>query len=94
MLFSVIGSMLVMLGLYILLWGKSKERQNRVTNLVEEVGEAKEQDPQLQHIAISCDSRSHWNQDAFIYFYVMPYHSFILIKVCDCIYGINTLKYL
>ncbi|XP_019461148.1 PREDICTED: WAT1-related protein At3g30340-like isoform X1 [Lupinus angustifolius] len=49
---SVIGSVLVMIGLYILLWGKSKDMQN--------VEEMKEQEPhQIQHITVSCDSRSH-----------------------------------
>ncbi|KAK7247187.1 hypothetical protein RIF29_42064 [Crotalaria pallida] len=47
---SVMGSMLVMIGLYILLWGKSKDMQN--------VEEVKEQEQQTQHIAVSCDSRS------------------------------------
>ncbi|KAL1292425.1 hypothetical protein HN51_060869 [Arachis hypogaea] len=57
---SVLGSMLVMVGLYILLWGKSKDNQNRVTNLVEEGGN-KEQVPPPQttrHVAITCDTRS------------------------------------
>ncbi|RDX69213.1 WAT1-related protein [Mucuna pruriens] len=61
---SVMGSILVMIGLYILLWGKSMEMQNRVIKLVQEAEETKEQEPQLQiqqltvyvH-AESCDSQ-------------------------------------
>ncbi|KAK7245540.1 hypothetical protein RIF29_40386 [Crotalaria pallida] len=57
---SVVGSILVMVGLYILLWGKSKEKQNRVTKLTQDAVEIKEQESQTQqHIVISCDSRSH-----------------------------------
>ncbi|KAJ7968744.1 WAT1-related protein [Quillaja saponaria] len=54
---SVLGSILVMIGLYILLWGKNKEMQNRVAKLVQEVQEIKEQEPNIQHITISCNSR-------------------------------------
>ncbi|XP_057433499.1 WAT1-related protein At3g30340-like [Lotus japonicus] len=56
---SVIGSILVMIGLYILLWGKSKEMQNRLVNLDQEAEETKEQEPQLQiqHLTVTCDSR-------------------------------------
>ncbi|KAK4259558.1 hypothetical protein QN277_005879 [Acacia crassicarpa] len=45
---SVLGSILVMLGLYILLWGKNKEMKNKMTNLVQEAEETKEQDPPIQ----------------------------------------------
>ncbi|MED6160307.1 hypothetical protein PIB30_050271 [Stylosanthes scabra] len=56
---SVLGSLLVMMGLYILLWGKSKDNQNRVTNLVEEGGSKEQGPPQTtQHVAITCDTRS------------------------------------
>ncbi|XP_061356408.1 WAT1-related protein At3g30340-like [Gastrolobium bilobum] len=51
---SVMGSMLVMIGLYILLWGKSKR-----CKALQEVDEVKEQEPQIQHTAVSCDSQSH-----------------------------------
>ncbi|KAK7302974.1 hypothetical protein RJT34_13872 [Clitoria ternatea] len=56
---SVMGSILVMIGLYILLWGKSMEMQNRVTKLVQQAEEIKEQElqPQRQvHLTVSCDS--------------------------------------
>ncbi|XP_028755706.1 WAT1-related protein At3g30340-like [Neltuma alba] len=55
---SVLGSILVMLGLYILLWGKHKEMQNKKTKLVvvQEAEEIKEQDPPIQQqITVSCD---------------------------------------
>ncbi|KAL4331744.1 hypothetical protein AHAS_Ahas13G0530700 [Arachis hypogaea] len=57
---SVLGSMLVMVGLYILLWGKSKDNQNGVTNLVEEGGNKEQVPPPqtTQHVAITCDTRS------------------------------------
>ncbi|MED6155081.1 hypothetical protein PIB30_002289 [Stylosanthes scabra] len=56
---SVLGSILVMMGLYILLWGKSKEIENRVNKLVQDhAEETKEQDPEIQQLpALSCDSR-------------------------------------
>ncbi|XP_004485925.1 WAT1-related protein At3g30340-like [Cicer arietinum] len=58
---NVMGSILVMIGLYILLWGKSKEMKNRLNKLVEEAEETKEQEPQpqIQHLNVSCDSRCH-----------------------------------
>nr|XP_048326939.1 WAT1-related protein At3g30340-like isoform X1 [Ziziphus jujuba var. spinosa] len=54
---SLLGSILVIMGLYILLWGKKKEMQNRITKLAQEVEEIKEQEPQLPVITVSCDSR-------------------------------------
>jgi len=41
--------MLVMIGLYILLWGKSKDmmQNNGATKFAQEVEEAKEQEPQV-----------------------------------------------
>lgn len=55
-----------MIGLYILLWGKSKEMQNRLVKLVQEAEEtSKEQQepqPQIQHLTVSCDSRWQWPQ--------------------------------
>ncbi|KAK7306449.1 hypothetical protein VNO77_44389 [Canavalia gladiata] len=45
---SLMGSILVMIGLYILLWGKSKEMLNREIKLVQEAEETKEQEPQTQ----------------------------------------------
>ncbi|KAI4298162.1 hypothetical protein L6164_031754 [Bauhinia variegata] len=57
---SLLGSILVMIGLYIVLWGKNKEMQNRVTKIVQEGEEIKEQEPQKQqHIIVTCDSRLH-----------------------------------
>jgi len=48
LLFSVVGSVLVMIGLYILLWGKSKDMmQNSATKFLQGVEEAKEQEPQV-----------------------------------------------
>ncbi|KAL9329440.1 hypothetical protein ACSQ67_004443 [Phaseolus vulgaris] len=45
---SVVGSVLVMIGLYILLWGKSKDMmQNSATKFLQGVEEAKEQEPQV-----------------------------------------------
>ncbi|KAI5447697.1 hypothetical protein KIW84_015233 [Lathyrus oleraceus] len=57
---SVVGSILVMIGLYILLWGKSKEVQKRLIKLAEEAEKTKEQEPQqpqIQLLTVSCDSR-------------------------------------
>ncbi|XP_027931534.1 WAT1-related protein At3g30340-like [Vigna unguiculata] len=45
---SVMGSIVVIIGLYILLWGKTVEIKNRVTKLVQEAEETKEQEPQPQ----------------------------------------------
>ncbi|KAJ1426144.1 EamA domain [Sesbania bispinosa] len=57
---SVVGSMMVMIGLYILLWGRSEEmKQNGGEKLVQEVEEMKEQEPKVQHVVVSCDSRCH-----------------------------------
>ncbi|TKY60057.1 WAT1-related protein [Spatholobus suberectus] len=45
---SVVGSILVMIGLYILLWGKRKEMmQNGATKFAQEVEETKEQEPRV-----------------------------------------------
>ncbi|KAG2395945.1 WAT1-related protein [Vigna angularis] len=62
-LLSVMGSILVIIGLYILLWGKTMEMKNRVTKLVQEAEETKEQEPQpqIQQLTVyvhteSCDS--------------------------------------
>ncbi|KAG4381160.1 hypothetical protein GLYMA_15G085300v4 [Glycine max] len=63
---SVMGSILVIIGLYILLWGKSMEMQNRVVKLVQEAEETKEQEPQpqIQQLTVyvhaeTCDSQCH-----------------------------------
>ncbi|XP_065858966.1 WAT1-related protein At3g30340-like [Euphorbia lathyris] len=53
---SLLGSIIVIIGLYILLWGKSKEIQNHATKVAQEAELTKEQqDPQV--ITVSCDSR-------------------------------------
>ncbi|XP_047179279.1 WAT1-related protein At3g30340-like [Vigna umbellata] len=45
---SVVGSVLVMMGLYILLWGKTKDIvQNTATKLLQETQQTKEQEPQV-----------------------------------------------
>ncbi|KAL5551182.1 hypothetical protein UlMin_001358 [Ulmus minor] len=54
---NLLGSVIVIIGLYILLWGKKKEMQNFVTKLAQETQENKEQEPQLPAITVSCDSR-------------------------------------
>ncbi|CAJ2658797.1 unnamed protein product [Trifolium pratense] len=57
---NVMGSILVMIGLYILLWGKNKEMKNRLIKLGEEAEKNKEQEPQqpqIQHLTVSCESR-------------------------------------
>ncbi|KAJ9173825.1 hypothetical protein P3X46_016924 [Hevea brasiliensis] len=54
---SLLGSIIVIIGLYILLWGKNKEMQNHATKVSQEAEVIKEQEPQLQVIAVSCDSR-------------------------------------
>ncbi|KAK4271732.1 hypothetical protein QN277_020379 [Acacia crassicarpa] len=56
---SLMGSILVMVGLYILLWGKSMETLNQnqetVTKLYQEDGEIMGQEPQTQRIIVSKD---------------------------------------
>jgi hypothetical protein len=48
----------VIIGLYILLWGKNKEMQNHATRVAQEAEEIKEQEPPLQVVStVSCDSR-------------------------------------
>ncbi|PON93003.1 Plant-drug/metabolite exporter [Trema orientale] len=54
---SLLGSIVVIIGLYILLWGKKKEMQNYVTKLAQETEENKAQEPHLPVITVSCDSR-------------------------------------
>ncbi|CAA3019651.1 WAT1-related At3g30340-like [Olea europaea subsp. europaea] len=56
---SLIGSITVMAGLYMLLWGKNKEIKNREIKVVqsEETQETKEQEPQFQVIEITSESR-------------------------------------
>ncbi|KAJ6423086.1 hypothetical protein OIU84_024088 [Salix udensis] len=50
---SVLGSIFVMIGLYILLWGKNKEMKNHATRVAQEAEETKEQEV----VTVSCDSR-------------------------------------
>ncbi|XP_042950289.1 WAT1-related protein At3g30340-like [Carya illinoinensis] len=55
---SLLGSIVVIIGLYILLWGKNDELKTCVSKLAQESEEVKEQDQsQMQVIAVSCDSR-------------------------------------
>ncbi|KAK7834695.1 wat1-related protein [Quercus suber] len=61
---SILGSIIVIIGMYILLWGKNKEMKVCLTKLAQEAEGIKEQEPQLQVVAISCDSRHHSGQDA------------------------------
>ncbi|KAJ4711757.1 WAT1-related protein [Melia azedarach] len=49
---SLLGSITVIIGLYILLWGKNKEMQNCASKVAQEAEENKEQEPQLQGIAV------------------------------------------
>ncbi|XP_022862128.1 WAT1-related protein At4g01440-like isoform X2 [Olea europaea var. sylvestris] len=55
---SLIGSITVMAGLYMLLWGKNKEMKNQEIKVVqsEETQETKEQEPQFQVIGITSES--------------------------------------
>ncbi|KAJ6770708.1 WAT1-RELATED PROTEIN [Salix purpurea] len=54
---SLLGSIFVIIGLYILLWGKNKEMQNHATRVAQEAEELKEQEPPVQVITVSCGSR-------------------------------------
>ncbi|XP_062074756.1 WAT1-related protein At3g30340-like [Humulus lupulus] len=54
---NLIGSVVVIIGLYILLWGKKKEMQNFADKLAQEAEENKIPEPQLQAITVSSDSR-------------------------------------
>ncbi|GMY30683.1 WAT1-related protein At3g30340-like [Fagus crenata] len=56
---SLLGSFIVIMGMYILLWGKNKEMKVCLTKIAQEAEEIKEQESQLQVIAVSCDSRQH-----------------------------------
>uniref|UniRef100_A0A6N2K659 WAT1-related protein n=1 Tax=Salix viminalis TaxID=40686 RepID=A0A6N2K659_SALVM len=53
----LLGSIFVIIGLYILLWGKNKEMQNHGTRVAQEAEELKEQEPPVQVISVSCGSR-------------------------------------
>ncbi|KAL6579352.1 hypothetical protein OROMI_009568 [Orobanche minor] len=52
---SVVGSVTVIAGLYILLWGKDKELQEQDTKLVAETDERKEPKPGFQTVKISSE---------------------------------------
>eukprot|EP00257_Ricinus_communis_P025652 XP_025013066.1 WAT1-related protein At3g30340 isoform X2 [Ricinus communis] len=54
---SLLGSIIVIIGLYILLWGKNREMQNHATKVAQEAEEIKEQEPQSQVITVPCDAR-------------------------------------
>ncbi|XVF12813.1 hypothetical protein REPUB_Repub08aG0152400 [Reevesia pubescens] len=53
---SLLGSIVVIIGLYILLWGKNKEMQNYASKVAQEAKEIREQEAQLPVITVSCDS--------------------------------------
>ncbi|KAK6146555.1 hypothetical protein DH2020_020424 [Rehmannia glutinosa] len=53
---SVIGSVTVIAGLYILLWGKDKEMQKQDTKIVDETEEITDQEPEFQVVKISVES--------------------------------------
>ncbi|XWS48701.1 hypothetical protein CRYUN_Cryun13aG0098900 [Craigia yunnanensis] len=52
---SLLGSIVVIIGLYILLWGKKKEMQNCASKIAQEAKEIREQETQLSVITVSCD---------------------------------------
>lgn len=54
---SLLGSIIVIIGLYILLWGKNKEMKICGTKLAQEAEVIKEQESQLQVIGVSGESR-------------------------------------
>ncbi|KAI6706922.1 hypothetical protein NL676_009884 [Syzygium grande] len=47
-------SVIVIIGLYILLWGKNKELKDRIMKVAQEAEEIKEQEPKLQVVTVSC----------------------------------------
>lgn len=53
---SLLGSVIVIVGLYILLWGKNKEMQNYASKIAQETKEIREQETRLPVITVSCDS--------------------------------------
>ncbi|XVE64556.1 hypothetical protein DITRI_Ditri07aG0109800 [Diplodiscus trichospermus] len=53
---SLLGSIVVIIGLYILLWGKKKEVKNSASKNAQEVKEIREQEAQLQVITVAYDS--------------------------------------
>ncbi|KAJ0047769.1 hypothetical protein Pint_14942 [Pistacia integerrima] len=64
---SLLGSIIVIIGLYILLWGKKKEMQNCATKVglgQDQAEEIKGQEPQLQLVTVSTDSNCPRNQFA------------------------------
>ncbi|KAL0446574.1 UNVERIFIED_CONTAM: WAT1-related protein [Sesamum latifolium] len=53
---SLIGSVTVIAGLYILLWGKDKEMQKQEQKLVQGTEEIKDQEQEFQVIKLSVES--------------------------------------
>ncbi|KAL4385376.1 hypothetical protein GQ457_15G011560 [Hibiscus cannabinus] len=53
---SLLGSIVVIIGLYILLWGKNREMQNCASTIAQQAKEIREQETQLPVITVSCDS--------------------------------------
>ncbi|KAL3738454.1 hypothetical protein ACJRO7_019917 [Eucalyptus globulus] len=55
---SLLGSVIVIIGLYILLWGKNKEMQDCAMKVAQEAEQIKEQEPKLQVVTVSCESQN------------------------------------
>ncbi|GMJ06315.1 Usually multiple acids move in and out Transporters 32 [Hibiscus trionum] len=53
---SLLGSIVVILGLYILLWGKNRDMQIGASKIVQQAKEISEQEAQLPVITVSCGS--------------------------------------
>ncbi|XP_039022844.1 WAT1-related protein At3g30340-like [Hibiscus syriacus] len=56
---SLLGSIVVIVGLYVLLWGKNREMQNCISKIAQQAKEIREQEAQLPVITVSCDSSCH-----------------------------------
>lgn len=54
---SLVGSVLVIAGLYILLWGKNREAKDSIHRIAQEAERVEEDEPKLQVITVSSDSR-------------------------------------
>lgn len=55
---SLLGSVIVIIGLYILLWGKNKEMQDCAMKVAQEAEQIKEQELKLQVVTVSCESQN------------------------------------
>lgn len=54
---SLVGSLLVIIGLYMLLWGKNREAKDSINRIAYEADGVKDEEPKLQVITVSSDSR-------------------------------------